>query len=90
MFGRLSSKKRVSIRINRIRRTLCLDTQHTRRKLIVDLEQIFEIASNYARGEVKRVSDEKGKSKSSQSLKGNIGQESPLSQLKPLTASPKA
>ena len=38
-----------------------MDTQHTRRKLIVDLEQIFEIASNYARGEVKRVSDEKGK-----------------------------
>jgi hypothetical protein len=43
-----------------MRRILHVDTQRTRQKLIVRLEEIFEIASDYARGRVKRVVDESG------------------------------
>ncbi len=44
-----------------MRRTLQIDTQHTRRKLITQLEELFEIASNYARGKTEHVTDETGK-----------------------------
>jgi hypothetical protein len=58
---RLSLDKRVNVRVTKMRRTLHVDTQHTRRKLIIQLEELFQLASNYARGEVKYVVDEKGK-----------------------------
>jgi hypothetical protein len=61
LLGRLNSKKRVSFRINQLRKTLHVDTQRTRSKLITNLEEIFEIATNYARGRIKRVTDENGK-----------------------------
>ena len=57
---RLSLNRRVSVRVQSVRRILHVDTQHTRRKLIVQLEELFEIASNYARGVVKHVTDENG------------------------------
>jgi len=58
---RLSLNRRVSVRVQSVRRILHVDTQHTRRKLIVQLEELFEIASNYARGVVNHVTDENGK-----------------------------
>jgi len=57
---RLDNRLRVSLRLSRMRRILHVDTQRTRQKLIVRLEEIFEIASDYARGRVKRVVDESG------------------------------
>src|SRR5208283_1538517 len=44
-----------------MRRTLQIDTQHTRRKLITQLEELFEIASNYACGKTEHITDETGK-----------------------------
>ncbi len=44
-----------------MRRILHVDTQHTRKKLLVQLEELFQISSNYARGKVKHVIDETGK-----------------------------
>ena len=44
---RLSLERRVNVRLSRIRRILYVDTQHTRKKLIVELEELFEIASKY-------------------------------------------
>lgn len=58
---RLSLKKRVSIRVNQVRRTIDVDTQNLRRKTILMLEEIFEIASDYARGKIRRIVDEDGK-----------------------------
>ncbi len=49
------------MRVGQMRRTFHVDTQHTRRKLMIQLEELFEIASNYARGKVKYVVDEEGK-----------------------------
>ena len=43
-------RKRVSNRICASRRILPVDTQRTRKKLIEQLEVVFETASNYARG----------------------------------------
>jgi hypothetical protein len=40
---------------------LRVDTQRTRKKLIRQLEEIFEIATDYARGNVKWVIDENDK-----------------------------
>ena len=58
---RLSLERRVNVRLNKMRRILHVDTQRTRKKLIIQLEELFEIASDYARGKVKRVIDEDGK-----------------------------
>jgi hypothetical protein len=58
---RLSLDRRVGVRVTKIRRTFQVDTQHTRRKLLLQLEELFQIASNYARATVKYVVDEKGK-----------------------------
>jgi len=61
---RLSLNSRVSARISQARRILHVDTQHTRKKLVVELEELFEIASSYARGKVQRVVvDEAGKTR---------------------------
>ncbi len=56
-----TSKVRVSIRISKVRHILSVDTERTRRKLIVQLEEIFHIASDYARGKIDRVTVEDGK-----------------------------
>jgi hypothetical protein len=61
LLGRFSSKKRVSFRISQLRRTLHVDTQRTRKKLIARLEEIFQIASDYAGGKIERVLDKNGK-----------------------------
>jgi len=61
LLGRSSSKKRVSLRLLQLRKVLHVDTQKTRQKLIRRLEEIFKIASNYARGQVHRVVGEDGK-----------------------------
>jgi hypothetical protein len=44
-----------------MRRTFHVDTQHTRRRLLIQLEQLFQISSNYARGATKYVTDQNGK-----------------------------
>jgi hypothetical protein len=56
-----TSKVRVSIRISKVRHILSVDTERTRRKLTVQLEEIFHIASDYARGKIDRVTVEDGK-----------------------------
>jgi len=56
-----TSKVRVSIRISKARHILSVDTERTRRKLIVQLEEIFHIASDYARGKIDRVTVDDGK-----------------------------
>jgi RNA polymerase-interacting CarD/CdnL/TRCF family regulator len=58
---RLSLDRRVNARLNKMRRILHVDTQHTRKKLLLQLEDLFEISSNYARGKVQRVVDKTGK-----------------------------
>ena len=58
---RLSLDRRVNVRLNKMRRILHVDTQHTRKKLLLQLEDLFDIASNYARGKVQRIVDETGK-----------------------------
>jgi hypothetical protein len=58
---RTTLKKRVSRQIGQLRRALHVDTQHTRKKLVRRLEEVFETASDYARGKIKRVTDEDGK-----------------------------
>ena len=60
---RLSLNSRVCARITQARRILHVDTQRTRKKLVVELEELFEIASSYARGKVQRVVDETGKTR---------------------------
>lgn len=54
-------RKRVSNRICASRRILPVDTQRTRKKLIEQLEVVFETASNYARGNFTQVTGEDGK-----------------------------
>lgn len=61
MGRRLSLDRRVNVRVTKMRRILHVDTQHTRRKMMIQLEELFQISSNYARGAVKHVVDEKGK-----------------------------
>jgi len=61
--GRLTLKMRVSLRVAQIRRTVDLDTQRLRRKTIRMLEDLFKIASDYARGKVDRVTDDNGKAR---------------------------
>ncbi len=58
------SQKRVSIRVDQVRRTIDVDTQKLRLKTILMLEEIFKIASDYARGKPERVVDEDGKIRS--------------------------
>jgi hypothetical protein len=54
-------RKRVFCRVIASRRILQVGTQRTRKKLIKQLEEIFEIATNYARGNVTWVIDENDK-----------------------------
>ncbi len=61
MSHRLSLDKRIAVRVTKMRRILHVDTQRTRKKLLIQLEELFQIASNYARGVVKFVVNEKGK-----------------------------
>lgn len=61
MHGRLNSKLRISQRVSKTRRILIIDTQRTRKKLIIQLEEVFQIASNYARGKINLVTGEDGK-----------------------------
>ncbi len=63
MRGRLNFKLRLSQRVSKTRRILIVDTQRTRKKLIVQLEEVFQIASNYARGKINWVTGEDGKSR---------------------------
>jgi len=56
-----TSKVRVSIRISKARRILSVDTERTRRKLILQLKEVFHIASDYARGKIYRVTVDDGK-----------------------------
>jgi hypothetical protein len=42
-------------------RAVDVDTQKLRNKLVEQLNDIFHIASKYARGEVERITDEEGK-----------------------------
>ncbi len=58
---RLSLESRVEVRVSKMRRIFHVDTQNTRRKLLIQLEGLFEISSNYARGKVDRIRDETGK-----------------------------
>jgi hypothetical protein len=58
---RLDSRKRVSLRLTQMRRILHVDTQRTRAKLILQLEEVFQIASDYARGRIVKVVGEDGK-----------------------------
>ena len=44
-----------------MRRIFHVDTQNTRRKLLIQLEGLFEISSNYARGKFTHIRDETGK-----------------------------
>ena len=56
-----TSKVRVSIRISKTRHILSFDAERTRRKLNVQLEEVFHIASDYARGKIGRVTVKDGK-----------------------------
>ena len=47
-----------------MRRILNIDTQRLRGRIIVQLEEIFHIASGYARGRVSRTVDKDGKERS--------------------------
>ena len=49
------------MRLIKMRRILHIDTQHTRRRFITHLEELFEIASNYARGKIRASTDETGR-----------------------------
>jgi hypothetical protein len=44
-----------------MRRTFQVNTQSTRKKLLIQLEELFDIAINYARGKIERITDEQGK-----------------------------
>ncbi len=61
MHYRLSLEKRISLRIGKARRTFHVDTKSTREHLINQLEEIFQIASDYARGKIEKVVDENEK-----------------------------
>jgi uncharacterized Ntn-hydrolase superfamily protein len=60
----LTVKKRVYRRLARVHRDFQVDTQFVRSKTIKRLEEIFRIASDYARGKVDRVTGEDGKERS--------------------------
>jgi hypothetical protein len=59
--GRLTVKMRVSRRVHELRKTVHVDTQRLRGKTIRRLEEIFKVASDYARGKVDRVTNDDGK-----------------------------
>ena len=61
MRHRLGSTARVFSRVYIMRRILYVDTQRMRQKMIVRLDQIFEIASEYASCKIDRVADAEGK-----------------------------
>ena len=52
---------RVYYRVRKLRRIVNVDTQKMRNKLCNELEEVFQIASDYARGDIERVTDEAGK-----------------------------
>jgi hypothetical protein len=57
-------RTRIRLRLNKMRRILNIDTQRLRGRIIVQLEEIFHIASGYARGRVSRIVDNDGKERS--------------------------
>lgn len=58
---RLNVKTRVNKRISNTRQILSVNSQRTRRKLIYELEEIFELSSVYARGRINWVTGDDGK-----------------------------
>jgi len=55
--GRVSFKEIVSRRIFQLRRIARVDTQKIRRKALLRLQEIFDVASAFARGEIERVKE---------------------------------
>jgi hypothetical protein len=55
---------RICLRLNKTRRILHVDTQRLRGRIILQLEQIFHIASGYARGSISKMIDKDGKARS--------------------------
>ena len=51
--ARFSAHKSMLIRIEKLKRSVKVDTQQTREKALTSLIQLFEIATKIARGEVK-------------------------------------
>ena len=58
MHYRLNLEKRISKSIGKARRAFHIDTQSTRGHLIRELEELFQIASDYACGKVKKIAIE--------------------------------
>ena len=61
MRHRYDRRMRVGLRLSKIRRILHIDTQRMRGRIIVQLEEVFHIASGYARGKISKVVDKDGK-----------------------------
>ena len=58
---KMKSKVRIEIRIRRCHVLLDVEADRLRRRLLVELNEAFHIASNYARGSMDRVTDQNGK-----------------------------
>ncbi len=56
----INSKKQVSRRVVALRRAVRVDTQKIRAKTIKHLQEIFHIATDYARGKIVNVTGEYG------------------------------
>jgi hypothetical protein len=54
----LTVKNRVFRRVTKLRRTINVDTQKLRRKAIKQLDEIFSIACDYARGTIANVTED--------------------------------
>lgn len=52
---------RIYSKVTKTRRILHVDTQETRRKLIEELNEVFDISSNYAKGKDTWIAGEEGK-----------------------------
>jgi hypothetical protein len=61
---RPDGRMRICLRLNKMRRILHIDTQRLRGRIIVQLEEIFHIASGYARGNISKMVDKDGKERS--------------------------
>jgi hypothetical protein len=61
MRHRYDRRMRVCLRLSKMRKILHVDTQRMRGRIIVQLEDVFHIASGYARGKIFYVVDKDGK-----------------------------
>jgi hypothetical protein len=59
--GRYDSRIRIGLRLDKMRRILHIDTQRLRGRIIMQLEEVFYIASGYARGKISKIVDKDGK-----------------------------